>query len=101
MLLPSKNRTPIPINSGSMVRPNPAGRFHPQSPKKPNDPESEVSRLLSLLKLNPAVQREARQDQTGSLTRRHLVALAQLPPEDQKEAMISGRSRKIIWNTPM
>jgi ParB family transcriptional regulator, chromosome partitioning protein len=37
-------------------------------------PESEISRLLSLLKLNPAVQQAARKDETGSFTKRHLVA---------------------------
>jgi len=58
-------------------------------------PESEVSRLLSLLKLNPAVQRSARQDPTGAVTRRHLIALAQLPPEDQQEAMIAVRERHL------
>lgn len=46
-------------------------------------PESEISRLLSLLKVNPAVQRNARQDETGAITKRHLVALAQLPTEQQ------------------
>ena len=49
--------------------------------------ESEISRLLSLLKLNPAAQQAARHDLTGAVTRRHLVALAQLPPEDQQEAL--------------
>lgn len=46
-------------------------------------PESEISRLLSLLKLNPAVEREARQDDTGTITKRHLAALSQLPSEEQ------------------
>src|SRR5581483_8879191 len=37
LLLPSKKRTPMPIRSGSMVSPNPACRFIPQSPKKENE----------------------------------------------------------------
>src|SRR5882672_7747814 len=40
LLLPSKKRTPMPIRSGSMVRPKPAGRFQPQSPKKENEDET-------------------------------------------------------------
>src|ERR1043165_8402644 len=51
-------------------------------------PESEISRPLSLLKLNPAAQQHAREDKTGTFTRRHLIALAQLPQEDQQEVMI-------------
>ena len=58
-------------------------------------PESEVSRLLSLLKLNPAVQREARSDTSDLLTRRHLTAIATLRPEDQQEAMIEVRERRL------
>ena len=50
-------------------------------------PESEISRLLSLLKLNPAVQHAARNDETGALTRRHLAALAQMPDESQPQFM--------------
>src|SRR5205807_2031483 len=36
-------------------------------------PESEISRLLSLLRLDPAVQQEARNDPQATFTRRHLV----------------------------
>lgn len=50
-------------------------------------PESEISRVLSLLKLNPAVQREARQDETGTITKRHLTALGQLPSDEQPQVL--------------
>lgn len=50
-------------------------------------PGSEISRLLSLLKLNPAVQQAARREETGALSRRHLIALAQLPAPDQEGAL--------------
>ena len=58
-------------------------------------PESEISRLLSLLKLNPAAQKQARDDKTGTYTRRHLIALAQLPSEDQREAMITVKEKQL------
>jgi ParB family chromosome partitioning protein len=47
-------------------------------------PESEISRLLSLLKLDPDVQREARHDLTGEVTRRHLIAIATANPATQQ-----------------
>ncbi len=56
-------------------------------------PESEISRLLSLLKLDPAVQQVARKSSAGPLTRRHLVAMARLPREDQQEVMIAVQDR--------
>lgn len=45
--------------------------------------EGEISKLLALLELDPAVQKVARDDQTGRITRRHLYAVRSLPPEDQ------------------
>ena len=56
-------------------------------------PESEVSRLLSLLRINPAVQQQARRDMAGTVTKRHLVALAQLTPEDQQEVMVEVKEK--------
>src|SRR5207244_3698333 len=58
-------------------------------------PESEISRLLSLLKLNPATQKQAREDKTGTYTRRHLIAIAQLPAEDQQEIMIAVKQNNL------
>jgi ParB/RepB/Spo0J family partition protein len=49
-------------------------------------PESEISRLLSILKIEPEVQKEARESVEGNVTRRHLIALAQLRSPKQKEA---------------
>jgi ParB family transcriptional regulator, chromosome partitioning protein len=46
-------------------------------------PESEISKILSLLKLNPAIQSECRTDPTGSVSRRHLENIAKLAPEEQ------------------
>lgn len=48
-------------------------------------PESEISRLLSLLKLDPDVQKEARAEQSGEITRRHLIAVATLNPAAQQQ----------------
>jgi len=48
--------------------------------------ESEISRTLVVLKLNPATQNEARRDTSGEVTRKHLVALAQLNAEEQTKA---------------
>lgn len=45
--------------------------------------EGEVSKLLKLLALSPAVQEQARRDQTGVLSRRHLYAMSRLEPEEQ------------------
>src|SRR5205823_4563479 len=47
-------------------------------------PESEISRLLSLLKLDADVQKEARVEATGEITRRHLIAVATLNPVAQQ-----------------
>ena len=54
---------------------------------------SEVSKVLSLIKLTPEVQEAARGDQ--SLSRRHLTALATLPPEEQEEALSEVRERHL------
>src|SRR5207244_3650143 len=40
-----------------------------QLAKMTGKPESDISRILSLLKLNAAVQRQARQDKTGTISR--------------------------------
>ena len=46
-------------------------------------PKSEISRLLSLQKVAPAIQQAVRTDESGTLSRRHLVAVAQLPVDEQ------------------
>ena len=45
--------------------------------------EAEISKHLAILDLDPAVQKVARDDQTGRLTRRHLYAIRALPVERQ------------------
>ena len=46
-------------------------------------PKSEISRLLSIQKVGPAIQHQARTAEAGTLSRRHLVAIAQLPADEQ------------------
>lgn len=48
-------------------------------------PQSEISRLLSLLKIDPQVQQETQEAEPGTFTKRHLTALAQLEPKEQQE----------------
>jgi ParB family chromosome partitioning protein len=45
--------------------------------------EGEISKLLAILDLDPAVQKVAREDVNGRFTRRHLYALRDLPPQEQ------------------
>ena len=47
--------------------------------------KSEVSRLLSLLDLHPSVQKIARDDNTGRITKRHLFAIARLDTDKQSQ----------------
>ncbi len=41
--------------------------------------KSEISKLLSILNLDPSVQSVARRDETGRISKRHLYALSRLP----------------------
>jgi len=45
--------------------------------------EGEISKILTLLDLDPAVQKLAREDRSGRITKRHLYAVRTLPPADQ------------------
>jgi ParB family transcriptional regulator, chromosome partitioning protein len=58
-------------------------------------PESEISRLLSLLNLTPEVHQQARQSAAGTFTKRHLTAMARLPQEDQQEVMIEVKTNRL------
>ena len=49
--------------------------------------KSEISRLLSLLDLDPDVQKAARHDANNKITKRHLFALARLPASRQRELL--------------
>ena len=48
-------------------------------------PDSEISRILSLLKLDSDVPKQARAEATGEITRRHLIAVATLNPAAQQQ----------------
>jgi len=50
--------------------------------------KGEISKLFALLDLDPAVQKLAREDQTGNITKRHLYAVRTLPPEDQLRVVL-------------
>lgn len=47
--------------------------------------KGEVSKLLSILALDPEVQSKARSDPTQHVTKRHLYALSRLPASDQRK----------------
>jgi hypothetical protein len=50
--------------------------------------KGEISKLLALLDLDADVQKIARADQTGRITKRHLYALRSLSAEDQKQVAL-------------
>lgn len=58
-------------------------------------PESEISRLLSLFKLQPEVQAQVKEAPKGVFTKRHLTAIARVPQEDQQEVMIDVKRRNL------
>jgi ParB family chromosome partitioning protein len=58
-------------------------------------PESEISKLLSLLKLDPAVQKAAREDDEGAFSKRHLYALSRLKPDVQQEVANEVKERSL------
>lgn len=49
--------------------------------------KGEVSKLLSILALAPDVQRDARDDTTGRITKRHLYSLSRVAPQQQLEVL--------------
>jgi ParB family chromosome partitioning protein len=78
---------PLELAEALEVLRNANGYSQKQIAELTGKPESEISRLLSLLKLDPQVQQQAQQGQPGTFTKRHLTALAQLPQEEQQEMM--------------
>ena len=46
-------------------------------------PKSEISRFLSMQRVAPEVQKQIRGDTENRFSRRHVVAISQLPPEEQ------------------
>lgn len=58
-------------------------------------PENEISRLLSLLKLDPGVQKQTRAAEPGTFTKRHLTAVAQLPAPQQEPLIVKIQERHL------
>jgi ParB family chromosome partitioning protein len=54
--------------------------------------EGEISKLLALLTLPPEVQKMAREDQTGRISRQHVYAIRNLPPD--KQLLLLQRTRQ-------
>ena len=57
--------------------------------------KGEISKLLSLLDLDPAVQKLAREDDTGRISRRHLYAVRTLPTEEQLNLIRKAKEEAI------
>jgi ParB family chromosome partitioning protein len=57
--------------------------------------EGEVSKLLKLLDLAPAVQKEARADPTGMLSFKHLYHIARLTIDDQTAVAAVAREQRL------
>ena len=58
-------------------------------------PESEISKLLALQKIDPEVQKSARSQEDTAFTKRHLYALTQLKPEKQREVAATVKRQKL------
>ena len=57
--------------------------------------EGEISKLLALLDLAPAVQKVAREDTHGRFTRRHLYALRALPVTEQVALVERAKKERV------
>ena len=57
--------------------------------------EGEISKLLALLDLAPEVQKIAREDTEGRITRRHLYAVRTLPADEQVALIAKARDEAI------
>src|SRR6185295_15967224 len=58
-------------------------------------PKSEISRFLAMQRVSPEVQQEIRQDTSGRFSRRHVVALSQLPAADQPALAAKIKAEKL------
>lgn len=58
-------------------------------------PEPEISKFLKLLDLDPAVQKDARADTTGTLSFRHLYNVARLEPTEQGPVVMAIREQRL------
>ena len=57
--------------------------------------EAEISKFLKLLELSPAVQKEGRNDPTGTLSFRHLYNIARLEPTEQAAMVTTVQGQKL------
>lgn len=58
-------------------------------------PKSEVSRFLAMQRVTPEVQAGIRQDQSGTFSRRHVVAISKLKPEEQQVVASRIKTEKL------
>lgn len=71
------------------------GYTQKQLAEETGKPESEISRLLSLQRIEPSVQKLARDASGGQFTKRHLVNLARLGPDAQQKMAHEIKDRKL------
>lgn len=58
-------------------------------------PESEISRLLSLLNVNDTAQKLAREADTDVITRRHMINVARLDADDQAKMVLEIEKNRL------
>lgn len=58
-------------------------------------PKSEISRFLAMQNVVPAVQKQIRQEDPGRISRRHVVAISQLTPEEQPAVLEKIKMEKL------
>lgn len=58
-------------------------------------PKSEISRFLAMQRVAPDVQATVRKDQEGRFSRRHVVALSKLTPEEQQAVVERIKTEKL------
>ena len=61
--------------------------------------KGEISKLFAILDLNPAVQKIAREDQSGHITRRHLYAIRPLSVERQLALLTRAQREDMTVDT--
>ena len=70
-------------------------------------PESEISKILKLLKLRRSIQQQYRSDKSGTLSRRHLENIAMMPEDEQEafhervteESLTAKETERIVQQT--
>lgn len=76
---------PLELAQALMVLRDSNGYTQKQLAQLTGKPESEISRLLSLLRIDPQVQHEAQATEKGTFTKRHLTAIARLDHDQQQQ----------------